>query len=186
MKRIIEMAERLVAGLAEEAGVTRAETIRSLVARVQVSPHSVRFEIDRRALAGRLQVDGNTIDEHDPLCIELAITLKRRGREQQLILTSAADGTRTDPALIKAIVRARRWFGILRSGQVDSIAEIGRMEEVPRSWISTQLPLVFLAPDITPAILKGERPSDCNLDRLVALAGASPGWAEQRKAFRNA
>ena len=186
MKRIIEMAERLVAGVAEEAGVTRAETIRSLVARVQVSPHSVRFEIDRRALAGRLQVDGNTIDEHDPLCIELAITLKRRGREQQLILTSAADGTRTDPALIKAIVRARRWFGILRSGQVGSIAEIGRMEEVPRSWISTQLPLVFLAPDITPAILKGERPSDCNLDRLVALAGASPGWAEQRKAFRNA
>jgi site-specific DNA recombinase len=110
--------------------------------------------------------------------------VKRQGREQQLILSSAADRTKPDPTLVKAIVRAHRWFAILQSGQVESIAEIGRMENVPRSWISTQLPLVFLAPDIKQAILDGDQPSAYNLDRLVALAGASPDWSEQRTAFR--
>jgi site-specific DNA recombinase len=184
MKRTIEHAERLVAGLADQAGAARAETIRSLVARVHVSQDDVRIEIDRSALAGKLQVDGSIDYRRDPLCIEHAITLKRKGKEQQLILTSAADHARHDPVLIKAMVRAHRWFAILRSREVGSIAEIGRTENVPRSWISTQLPLVFLAPDIRQAILDGYQPSDCNLDRLIALAGASPDWSEQRKAFR--
>lgn len=56
---------------------------------------------------------------------------------------------------------------------------------MPRSWISTQLPLVFLAPDIRQVILDGYQPPDYNLDRMVALAGASPDWSEQRKAFRS-
>jgi hypothetical protein len=69
---------------------------------------------------------------------------------------------------------------------VDSIADLARAEKVNRAWISNQLGLAFLAPDITEAVLNGTQPVAITLDRLVEIANTSPDWSLQRRAFRAA
>ena len=85
--------------------------------------------------------------------------------------------------LVKAIVRARRWFEKLRDRQVTSIADLALLENLPRAWISQQLPLAFLAPDLIEAIAAGRQPASLTVKRLVSVANGSSDWAAQRSAL---
>jgi hypothetical protein len=69
---------------------------------------------------------------------------------------------------------------------VESIADLARSENVNRAWISNQLALAFLAPEITDAVLNGTQPVALTLDRLVEIANSSSDWTLQRQAFRAA
>lgn len=87
--------------------------------------------------------------------------------------------TKPDPVLIKAIVRAHYWLGMLRNGSVKSIADIARAEGLSRTYVGSVIPFAFLAPDITAAILDGTWPIDLSLDRLMN-ARLPLDWAGQR------
>ena len=81
-----------------------------------------------------------------------------------------------------AVVRARRWFKMLVEQRVGSIADLARLESVNRSWISQQIGLAFLAPDIVCSVLGGSQPASLTLDRLIEIASL-PGWSDQSTAF---
>lgn len=112
--------------------------------------------------------------------MERNISLRDPGRGQRLILTSAAAEAKPDPTLIGAIVRARRWFQMLKDRRVDSIAELGRGERANRGWISNQLSMAFLSPAIVQSIMDGTQPSSLTLERLLEIAAATSNWNEQR------
>lgn len=68
-----------------------------------------------------------------------------------------------------------------RKGQVESISDLARIEDVQRTYPSRIIPLAFLAPDITEAILDGRQPLDLSLDRLLETMPLPLAWDAQRK-----
>ena len=110
--------------------------------------------------------------------------LKRRGVEMRLVLDSSDNSTRTsnpDPALIKAIARAHRWFNDLAGGRTASLREIAKAEGVSDRYVSRLLPLTFLAPDTVEAILAGRQPVELTAEKLTKQIGLPLSWEEQKK-----
>jgi hypothetical protein len=101
----------------------------------------------------------------------------------RLVLDSAENGSgahRPDPALIKAIVRAHRWFEDLVNGRAGSFRDIAKAEGVTHRYVGHLLPLAFLAPDIVAAILAGRQPVDLTAEMLTKRTDLPLGWAEQK------
>ena len=73
---------------------------------------------------------------------------------------------------------------MLKTGTVGSIAEIAKREQLPRTYPSRMIPLAFLAPDITTAILEGRQPIDLTLDRLLSLMPLPLDWDAQRQLLK--
>ncbi|HXW84128.1 MAG TPA: hypothetical protein VEJ86_06965, partial [Candidatus Binataceae bacterium] len=75
------------------------------------------------------------------------VQLKRRGAEHKLVIQSEPPApSAPDPAMLKALVRARRWFRELAAGEVASITAIARREQMSDGYVKRLLPLAFLAP----------------------------------------
>jgi len=108
------------------------------------------------------------------------LQIRRRGIELRLVMGGEAGRVpRSDPALVKAVVRGYRWFKELISGSAASIAEIARREGLPKQYVGRFLPLAFLAPSIVGAIVKGTQPPELNVEALVRIE-LPIHWAAQR------
>ena len=71
----------------------------------------------------------------------------------------------------------------MTTGQVASIDELAVQEYIPANEISRVLPIAFLAPDITRAILLGKHPVELNAERLKRNGKLPACWQEQRRAL---
>ena len=84
------------------------------------------------------------------------------------------------PGLVGEILRARRWFDALSSGEVPTIATLARTEGVSASYISLKISLAFLAPDIVETIIDGMQPMSLTPERLKKACPLPASWEEQR------
>jgi site-specific DNA recombinase len=108
--------------------------------------------------------------------------LRRCGGETKLIVPAGAGGipsSRPNPTLLKALARAHSWVARLLSGQAPSIQAIAQAERLTGRYIARIVPLAFLAPDITEAILEGSHPPDLTLAKLCQRLPLA--WAQQRR-----
>jgi site-specific DNA recombinase len=108
--------------------------------------------------------------------------LKRCGGETKLIIPAGAVDSippRPNPTLIKALARAHSWVVRLLSGQASSIQAIAQAERLTGRYVARIIPLAFLAPDITEAILEGSHPQDLTLAKLCQRLPLT--WPEQRR-----
>jgi len=70
--------------------------------------------------------------------------MKRRGVELRIIVEGKNDLPRSaDPALLRALARARRWFEEVASGLVRSSAEIARREGLQKGYLARLTRLAF-------------------------------------------
>jgi site-specific DNA recombinase len=136
-------------------------------------------------LAERLSVptDLDLPNADAPLELTMPAELRRIGKEKRLIVAALVPKTNPDAVLIKAIVRAHQWFEMLKNRTVQSISDLARIENVQRTYPSRIIPLAFLSPDITAAILEGRHPIDLSLDRLLEAMPLPLAWDEQRAAL---
>jgi hypothetical protein len=104
--------------------------------------------------------------------------VKRGGRKEMQLPEGAAQPSRTDNTLVKALARAFRWKRMLESGEFSTIAELAKREGIAPSYMTRVLRLTLLAPDIVEAILDGTQGPDVTLARL--LDGVPVDWGEQR------
>jgi hypothetical protein len=81
--------------------------------------------------------------------------VKRGGRKEMRLPDGAAQPSRTDNTLVKALARAFRWKRMLGSGEFSTIAELAEREGIAPSYMTRVLRLTLLAPDIVEAILDG-------------------------------
>lgn len=110
--------------------------------------------------------------------------IRRRGVEMKLVLeASGAAAAAPNPAFIKAVVRAHRWFDDFATGRVSSFAEIAKAEGVTKRYVGHLMPLAFLAPDTVEAIFAGIQPPDLTAEKLVKRIDLPLDWAEQRHAL---
>ena len=69
----------------------------------------------------------------------------------------------------------------LRNNEVASVQEITDRERRRSGSVSRNLPLTFLAPDITHAILNGIQPASLTAKSLRDLKDLPLDWSEQRE-----
>jgi len=85
-----------------------------------------------------------------------------------------------DINLIRLLVKAEQIRGKLFSGDGSSIAELARREGISDSYVTRQLRLTFLAPDIVKDILDGRHPPSVTAAKLMRNTRLPLAWTDQR------
>jgi DNA invertase Pin-like site-specific DNA recombinase len=149
-----------------------------LVKRVELDPERIALQIDLSHL-----LDGKeAVVRH-----AISTRIRRRGVELRLVLEGAptrASDRRPDPALIKAVARAKGWFEDLVNGRARSYEEIARREGITPRYVAHLMPLAFLAPEIVETILEGTQSIHLTAQALTKRIELPMSWVDQRRLLR--
>ena len=155
------------------------EVLGEIIDRVQIGTDCLRILIETTKLSRILKIEARP--EPGTIALDVPIEFKRRGVEMKLILRDEREqAPNPNPALMKAIAEAHRWFEDLKSGRVRSIGQLASERGIHQGDISRRITLAFLAPDIVEAILEGRQPPELTAKRLKRLR-LPPSWEEQRQ-----
>ncbi len=185
LEKLLERIKQLRSELSK-IGNDHHEIVRGLIERVEVSAGQINIAVSAVGLRNMLLVEDLKIDPETATSIKIALPFAkaRIGKSRKLIL--ASDGVPEpafDQTMIMAIARARQWFDLLASDSSSTISDLARTANKPRSWVSAQLSLAFLAPDIITTILQGRQPQGISLKPLLKIATRYQDWSEQKVAF---
>ncbi len=146
----------------------------NLAERVVLGTDQITITLDLSSMTG---TPDTTISHSIPTCI------RRRGVEMRLVLDGPDKGeapANPDRRLIRCVVQAHAWFDDLNQGRVATLSDIVRKEGISDRHISQVLPLAFLAPDITEAILAGRQPPELTAETLIKRIDLPLHWDDQR------
>ena len=120
------------------------------------------------------------------MVVSIPISLRRQGGRKRVVTPAEAPPwspppTRVDNTIIKALVRAHRWRGMLESNLFASVRELAKAENINESYLCRVLRLTLLSPALTEAILNGKQPDGLDLAHL--LKSLPVEWNEQRQLF---
>ena len=107
----------------------------------------------------------------------MSVATTRHGQKRIIHASMAAP---PNPTLVNALVNAHRWYRMLMKGQANSIAELAHTCGRDARYIRKLLVLVYLAPDIKRAILKGQQPIDMTLESLTKTGALPVDFDKQR------
>lgn len=143
-----------------------------VVERIDLASERVLFSLNLAPLT----------DQHDLIIDHVVwVNIRRRGVETKLVLEgSGGAASNPDSALIKAVVRAHRWFDDLTSGRACSFAQIAEREGLGHRYVRNIIPLAFLSPEIIEAILNGTQPVDLTTERFTKRIDLPLAWSDQR------
>jgi hypothetical protein len=185
-------ASEMAAALRKDTGSERRKRmLHAIFQSITLSPTGIRFVIRKRGLVEELlsatgwkrgeHRSPQTDDSEDDTCvIERQMVIKRRGIEARIVIDGNS-GRNLDPTLVDLIAKAHLYLGRLTDGSVSSIAELATQLSVHRADISRILPLAFLSPAITEAILTGRQQADLTARTLSRLVDVPPAWADQAR-----
>ncbi|WP_299754938.1 recombinase family protein [uncultured Boseongicola sp.] len=115
-----------------------------------------------------------------PAIFEIPFQRRQNGCAKPIII-AAENAPQEDQDLIALIADARRWAGELLEGKAITVQQITEREGLRSGCVSRILPLAWLAPDISTAILEGRQPPHLTAKTLRALPELPLDWAEQRR-----
>jgi site-specific DNA recombinase len=174
----LAMADRFRDDLGRDAA--RGDALAVVVNRIELSPIRLRVILSAATL---VPANPDAADAPEAVLIrDVPLRIKRRGVEMRLIIEGrSASPTAPDPVLLKEIRRAHRCFEALVSGQVRGVAELATIEGISDRYVSSLLPLAFLAPDIVDAIAAGRQPPDLTAHRLIRTVDLPIAWTAQKQ-----
>ncbi|MEM6381671.1 MAG: recombinase family protein [Pseudomonadota bacterium] len=184
---VLKAAERLARSYGDAAVEERKRLLAITFHRITIEPGKLTFTVRSAALVAYLL--GMTPPTIDPAEHELHQTvqpfqLRRRGVEAKVVLTGDHPQIRSpEPRLVALLVRAHTYLHDLTGHGGATIADVAKARKVPASEVSRILPLAFLDPAITAAILDGTQPPTLTVDDLTRLAELPLVWTDQRKAL---
>jgi site-specific DNA recombinase len=156
--------------------------VRRIVSRVTIHDGRIDIECTTAAIAEALRVERHD-DAGETIAIACDVRLTRSGRAMRLIQgNGAAVGAATDTSLVALVIKARRWWGMLRQGELD-IGSLARAESVQSSYATRVVRLAFLSPTVIEKILIGNVLPTVDIGSLTATGAISPAWAEQGMAL---
>ncbi|WP_425992998.1 recombinase family protein [Brevundimonas sp. TWP2-3-2] len=167
--------------------------IRNLIDRVEVTSDAITLQFDEVMLdlairdfgpQSRIAVDRIQRKGTAPI-LTIPVRMVKRGGAKVAIGPdgqSAIRTTKTDPALSAALIRAEAWKRQLLSGEVASLKEIARAENVTPAYARRVIRTAFLAPDLKAAILDGRQPMGLTLEALVRTE-MPLDWEDQRRLY---
>jgi site-specific DNA recombinase len=98
-----------------------------------------------------------------------------------LLAGTEQNRARPVPSLVRAVARANDWMDRILSGEIPNQRALAKETGFDERYISRIIPLAFLAPDITEAILEGKQPPDLFLGKSVEQIPLQ--WTQQRTAL---
>jgi site-specific DNA recombinase len=160
-------------------GETASSTLGEIIERVDLMREGIRILLKLPIAAE----DRSGTTRHIALARLITLQLKRRGVETRMVLTGEATPSRVELPLLKAVARARRWALELISGQVNSVDEIARREQMDKRSVRRLLRLGFLSPRIIEAIAEGHQPPDLTVFSLMRRVDLPLLWNAQEQAL---
>jgi site-specific DNA recombinase len=153
----------------------QAEALSRVVQRVEVAEKAMVIQLSVAAVVPQVSfAEGDGL-----ICREISLQLKRRGIETKLIIGGIEHRTTTtDPALIKLLSRAVRWWKSLESGEA-SIESIAKRENLSERYLRDIIRLTFLAPDIIEGVVRGEQTDAIHWKGLMCHPVLPLSWREQ-------
>lgn len=183
-------ADLLIARFEANAIEARRDHIRTLVRRVTLTPGTITIDIDRWAIVAELLPEASAAKHSGydaAISIECPISLKRRGVEMRMVLTSASDQQREpDANLVHLILKAHRYLALLNDGHSSTLSDVAAAEGVQLSEVSRVLPLAFLAPSIVDSILAGNQAISLTTQRLLRISDLPASWRQQSELLARA
>ena len=117
------------------------------------------------------------------VAISVPARLQRRSSGTRIVVDGPGQqGTHVDRPLVELLARAHAFLRALTSGRAGNTVEVAALFGVHRAEVSRILPLAFLSPQITGAILTGRQPAHLT-QRKLARADLPLGWSEQGRAL---
>ena len=158
------------------------ETVLALVKRVHIYDNRIDIECSASVIASLLK--GTQAEEAPPIItLSSPVTLTRSGRAMRLIQDNGATiRPSANAALVKLLVKARRWWKILREGEID-INSLAASEDVQSSYVTRVVRLAFLSPTVTDAILKGTTRVAIDVAAVTRTTGVAAHWRDQAVAL---
>jgi site-specific DNA recombinase len=191
-QRLIEL---LQVGAEEKRGLLRSVTnihctAQELLAKalktVIVSDEAIEIKLGeeqiRRAI-GMKDLDGGP---DSIVTLQVPGSLQRSAKGERFVLPPDPTNNlpRRVPSLIQAVGRANDWVARMVSGRSANSRAIATETGHDERYVSRILPLAFLAPDLTEAILEGAQAPGVH---LIDFLGKLPlEWAAQRESFWHA
>lgn len=111
--------------------------------------------------------------------IRVPFTTRRRGVETKLVIPNE-QARIPDQVMIRRVLRALNWTDRIKAGE--SVKAIADSENVSSDFITHNIDLAFLSPEILRAILEGKQRPDLSTAQLSRRRW-SMNWAEQRIDF---
>ena len=111
---------------------------------------------------------------------EVPFQKRQHGRAKPIVIAPPGS-PQPDKDLINLVADARRWSAELLDGKSSTIRQIEDREGLRSGSVSRILPLAWLAPDISAAILEGRHPAHLTAKKLRGLPELPLDWHEQRK-----
>jgi site-specific DNA recombinase len=156
----------------------RSSVLAAIVHRVQIGATTVTVTCDSEMVARALGV-ARIADGPATIETSCAARLTRSGRALRLVQDNGSVAHATpDRSLVRLLVQARRWWTVLRAGEI-SASELAVREGVTRSYVTRVTRLAFLAPAVTEAILAGHQRACVTAASLTAEGAIAPEWRAQ-------
>ncbi|WP_137154516.1 recombinase family protein [Rhizobium sp. FKL33] len=202
VQTLLEQAHILSLRLeADRSGVQRRLIFRTIMDRVIIGAAEIRYVLNiailLRILANQwdFNVEQDFIrrlsscfpddlhdEDHGLKLIEIVqpCVIKRRGVEMRLIVENAAAmRPEYDETLIAAIAKAHIAVTMLTERKGRSISQVATNLRMNGSDLCRVLPLAFLSPKVTQAILSGRQPPELTLRKLTRSVEIPIAWVDQ-------
>jgi hypothetical protein len=178
LKRIVGKAKALSDDLKDHHKAQGL--ISEVIEKVIVHQDALEMRIRLPELALHL---GTETGSDDPIhSITSPCKLARRGQDLKFILPLLEDSnafSRKDPALIQAVAKAHLWWTWIKSGEVESLAEIARREGIDKGQVTRWLRLAFLSPMLVRQIRAGTHPASLTIETLTREYDLPVSWLDQ-------
>ncbi|OJU48157.1 MAG: site-specific recombinase [Mesorhizobium sp. 61-13] len=187
IETVIAKAAQLREALKAASHVECAKMLKALLRSICIRPGEMVLEINLHALleashdTDERQHDGQ---EQQSVTITVPFTLRRRGFESKIILEGPSARQQRDGSLMDLLAKAHVLLGMLTDGSSRTIADVANTTNIHVADVSRILPLAFLAPKITDAILRGLQPVELTA-RTLARDDLPILWSDQRQQFAN-
>lgn len=156
----------------------RSETLAAIVSRVEVGATTVTVSCDSEMVAKAVGL-ARIANGAATIKTSCAAQLTRSGRVLRLVQDNGLVAHATpDRSMVRLLVQARRWWLILRDGEI-SVSELAVREGVTPSYVTRITRLAFLAPTVTEAILAGQQRACVTAASLTADGAVDPDWQSQ-------
>jgi hypothetical protein len=177
IREVFRLASELSRRLSSET--ERAAALIEIVEKVHLANDSVRVRFN-------IPLPKNGDDaNHKGLGVTrlVPMRMKRRGVEMRIVVEGKNDLPRSaNPALLRGVARARRWFEEITSGRIRSSAEIARREGLQKGYVARLTRLGFLSPTVVEAVVEGRTPAGLNLQMFMAgRLILPPTWRDQER-----
>lgn len=179
----------MIARCSDAAGQLREDGLAALprlLDRVALHETRLDLQISSKAMAELLGLPLSPLAQ-PTLLVTCELRLTRTGQLIRLVQDNGRSPycTNADAALVQHVVRAQKWWAMLRTGAMTA-TELAEREKVTASYVTRVVRAAFLAPAVVDAILAGRQRLGINVRALLQPDAIPDDWARQAALFGGA